>query len=173
MICEISDVKIYFVEQERTRLCLGDFPCPLIEGLGVDDQRDCFPGVCPYWSGWGHWSFCEATCGASFRSRTRQCLGDHPPGVGCPLFGEPLEVDTCSLGECPYWGKWGGWMSCSSSCGDGVRSRSRECIGDFPLQYCAPGSRKEEEVGYFELGFVAHEVPLLRHSTLLSYFVGL
>ncbi|XP_076806101.1 uncharacterized protein LOC143449687 isoform X2 [Clavelina lepadiformis] len=131
--------------QERTRICLGDFPCPLIEGLGADDQRDCFPGVCPYWSEWSHWSFCEATCGASFRSRTRQCLGDYPPEVGCPLFGEPLEVDACSLGECPYWGKWGSWVSCSSSCGDGVRSRSRECIGDFPLQYCAPGSRKEEE----------------------------
>lgn len=46
----------------------------------------------------------------------------------------------CDLGECPYWDKWVGWSQCSSSCGAGIRTRTRSCLGDFPCPEGEPAS---------------------------------
>lgn len=52
--------------------------------------------------------------------------------------------------ECPglffvlvpaFWGSWGQWSACSASCGNGVRSRTHECVGGNPGDKdCVPAS---------------------------------
>nr|CAB3262201.1 uncharacterized protein LOC100178652 [Phallusia mammillata] len=132
--------------QERSRECSGDFPCPVTEdGLGADQNRVCNLGVCPYWSPWSQWSICGASCGDSERFRVRDCLGDFPAEVGCPLVGEIEQKEPCNLGQCPYWGLWTAWGSCTRTCGEGTRRRSRDCLGDFSIEFCPPGDASEQE----------------------------
>lgn len=52
------------------------------------------------------------------------------------MIGSPSETKACNLAECPTWAKWGGWTACSFSCGGGsIRTRERQCIGDFK-EFC-------------------------------------
>lgn len=39
-------------------------------------------------------------------------------------------IEKCNLQECPIdgqWNDWGGWSSCSTTCGHGVKTRTRGC----------------------------------------------
>ncbi|KAL8616330.1 hypothetical protein ACOMHN_056273 [Nucella lapillus] len=132
--------------RSRTRQC--DHPPPSNGGRGCAGYRiqytQCPPVPCPtatpavingMWGEWGRWSRCSVTCGRGTRSRTRQC--DHPPpsngGRGCA--GYRIQYTQCPSVPCPtvptavngMWGEWGRWSRCSATCGQGTRSRTRQC----------------------------------------------
>uniref|UniRef100_A0AC34G1I2 Uncharacterized protein n=1 Tax=Panagrolaimus sp. ES5 TaxID=591445 RepID=A0AC34G1I2_9BILA len=57
----------------------------------------------PQWNNWGGWSFCSATCGGGYRTRTRtcntqcsvcQCQGPSTAQEGCNT--QPCQVTTCN-----------------------------------------------------------------------------
>nr|NP_001027687.1 sp4 protein precursor [Ciona intestinalis]CAD24309.1 putative coagulation serine protease [Ciona intestinalis] len=91
------------------------------------------PGQCvkPSWTTWGSWTPCASCSGSS--SRIRFCANGSPGDPGCDGLQE--EFRQCST-VCtqPTWAEYGDWGSCSVTCGDGSRSRSRICrngnIGD-------------------------------------------
>ncbi|XP_078209169.1 thrombospondin type-1 domain-containing protein 1 isoform X5 [Callithrix jacchus] len=55
--------------------------------------------------------------------------------------GQPLEIRTSKRTELAQetWGLWQPWSQCSTTCGDGVRERRRECLTSFPTRPGCPG----------------------------------
>ncbi|CAI9739278.1 disintegrin and metalloproteinase with thrombospondin motifs adt-1-like isoform X2 [Octopus vulgaris] len=100
------------------------------------------------WTVWYKWSPCSTSCGIGHRKRHRMCL---PPGFYCP--GNHSEKASCFKRHCDlvatielstpttkkeasvkmliptgHWTIWQGWSQCSSSCGLGIRKRTRVCL---------------------------------------------
>ena len=80
------------------------------------------------WAEWSEWGTCSATCGFGKKLRTRTC---QLPGVlgdpGCGRKGRQQEMN-CLQRRCKlHWMDWGEWTVCSATCGQGGRSRMREC----------------------------------------------
>ncbi|XP_078209578.1 thrombospondin type-1 domain-containing protein 1 isoform X3 [Callithrix jacchus] len=55
--------------------------------------------------------------------------------------GQPLEIRTSKRTELAQetWGLWQPWSQCSTTCGDGVRERRRECLTSFSSRPSCPG----------------------------------
>ena len=91
------------------------------------------------WGGWSRWGQCSRTCGGGVRQRQRECTA--PDGSGgrepCGLCkGEREEQESCNDWKCPYWSEWAPWSQCSTSCGQGERTRQRTCDGsNFRVSY--------------------------------------
>ena len=76
------------------------------------------------WTEWSGWGSCSITCGGRGR-RTRQ--RSHTGSRLCT--GREEETKDCHVNLCPVdcvLSLWAEWSSCSTSCGNGVRSRKRE-----------------------------------------------
>ncbi|CAL1543549.1 unnamed protein product, partial [Lymnaea stagnalis] len=77
---------------------------------------------------WSNWTPCSATCmGISWRSR--KCIGPFYGGQNC--LGSLNETVPCNSQDCAVdgvWDPWSEWMTCASTCGNGVQTRSRYCI---------------------------------------------
>ncbi|XP_048581714.1 uncharacterized protein LOC5511228 isoform X2 [Nematostella vectensis] len=90
------------------------------------------------YSDWSEWTGCSKTCGTGFRSRIRNCTNPVPDygGNDCSRLGDNVETQSCDSGvKCPVDGEfsdWTEWTKCTSSCGKGVRSRSRSCTAPAP-----------------------------------------
>ncbi|XP_060599197.1 properdin-like [Ruditapes philippinarum] len=127
-------------QRSRSRTCIfpdlltTDLPC-----IGDDvETMACNLGTCPVsvdgvWGDWGQWSDCGVTCGEGQRSRTRECIFPDPANMGAYCSGVSNETEICNIQDCPVdgvWGDWEQWSDCGATCGEGQRSRSRECI--FP-----------------------------------------
>ena len=100
---------------------------------------------------WGSWSPCSATCGTGTRTRTAlSCQG--PFYAGMPCSGSGTDTESCQ-GELlsplityinapttvtniyaveGTWTTWEPWGACSSSCGIGTQSRTRNFTGGMP-----------------------------------------
>ncbi|XP_019632279.1 PREDICTED: coadhesin-like, partial [Branchiostoma belcheri] len=126
--------------QSRSRTCTN--PAPAFGGANCAGQsretRQCNAGSCPVnggWSSWGGWSSCSVTCGSGSQSRSRTCTNPAPAYGGANCVGQSRETRQCNAGFCPVnggWSSWGGWSSCSVTCGSGSQSRSRTCTNPAP-----------------------------------------
>nr|CAB3262408.1 uncharacterized protein LOC100179634 [Phallusia mammillata] len=83
------------------------------------------------YSTWTAWSSCPVTCGAGTRVRTRRCLN---PSTFSVLFIPCSEVlrqeQRCIHSQaCPVysWLSWSNWGGCTRTCGQGVKTRRRNC----------------------------------------------
>uniref|UniRef100_H2ZIH0 Peptidase S1 domain-containing protein n=1 Tax=Ciona savignyi TaxID=51511 RepID=H2ZIH0_CIOSA len=82
--------------------------------------------VKPSWTQWGQWTNCASCSGRS--SRIRFCVNGSPGDPGCD--GPEENFRPCSsVCVTATWGEYGQWSSCSSTCGGGLRMRSRSCVG--------------------------------------------
>ncbi|EUB62928.1 Hemicentin-1 [Echinococcus granulosus] len=87
------------------------------------------------WSEWMPWQPCSATCGRGVQMRGRLCESPAPRNGGAYCVGENAETRACLQAFCPVdgvWGSWGPWSACSSTCGAGLRHRSRKCDSPPP-----------------------------------------
>jgi len=83
------------------------------------------------WGDWQTWSACSCTCGGGTKRRIR-VIEQSPRLYGKPCAPQSKnEVAACHTQSCQVcldgrWGEWDDWMSCSATCGQGVRVRHRD-----------------------------------------------
>ena len=133
--------------------------CVVVVGLkkqcpgSSTEERQCSSDACLVhggWSPWQPWSSCSVTCGLGFRMRQRNCMSPGARHGGAACRGHNLEVTKCVEHLCKdndlrEFTPWSKWSECSTHCGKGVKSRSRNCTILDPLSglgLCM-GKRKE------------------------------
>ncbi|XP_061191017.1 coadhesin-like [Saccostrea echinata] len=140
----------------RKRTCSN--PAPNHGGLncsGISTEiRQCNLRECPVngtWSTWGSYSTCDKSCGGGWKVRFRDCSNPAPANGGLPCYGDSVQPTGCNMLHCPVDGGWSSWSNvsqCSSSCGQGVQTRSRTCSSPSPGfggQQCS-GNSKESKI---------------------------
>ncbi|XP_021367027.1 SCO-spondin-like isoform X2 [Mizuhopecten yessoensis] len=141
----------------RSRQCNNPAPahngrdCPGVQ----NDSEECSPGImCPIdglWSPWNDWTSCSVSCEIGTRTRSRQCSNPAPAHNGRTCPGDQNDSEACSPGIiCPIdgqWSSWNGWSSCSASCENGTRTRSRQCNNPAPAHngHTCPGNEHDLE----------------------------
>ncbi|CAJ0935639.1 unnamed protein product, partial [Mesorhabditis belari] len=123
--------------RSRTRYCIS--PRPSGGGLqcfGQDfELEQCSdPTKChssqPGWSPWSDWSECPLRgCGFFVQERGRVCRGAHGNETchGLAHMTSPCPIDPCPQSIDGSWSEWSSWSRCTSNCGIGLKTRSREC----------------------------------------------
>ena len=84
-----------------------------------------------------NFSLCSKSCGNGTMVRTRTCTNPEPKhgGRNCSFIGPSKEIKSCNIFPCPIHGNFSSWSFfsvCSKSCGNGTRSRTRNCSNPFP-----------------------------------------
>lgn len=98
---------------------------------GGQQDRVCNAAFCPIhcqWDDWGQWSQCSTTCGDGAQTRDRE-IKVHPLYGGNACNGSSTDTKTCDQEGCPVqcqWSDWSAYDSCTSSCGSGLHSRTRQ-----------------------------------------------
>jgi len=97
----------------------------------TEEEADCNAAACPIdcvYGEWSQWSQCDKSCAGGFRSRKREKKVEDVNG-GKPCEGDPLEKLSCDLANCPVdcvFSTWSDWGECTSSCGKGIRYKTRK-----------------------------------------------
>ncbi|XP_062609288.1 A disintegrin and metalloproteinase with thrombospondin motifs adt-1-like [Saccostrea cucullata] len=88
------------------------------------------------WSSWGEWNTCSRTCGSGTKTRLRYCNNPMPMYEGNYCSGGSTNIILCNTNSCPIhgsWSSWSEWNTCSKSCGNGTKDRSRDCNNPTPM----------------------------------------
>lgn len=119
--------------KKRSKKCIphkyNGRPCPPDESMV--ESKQCLIKYCPIhgkWKKWGNWSDCSVTCGNGTQTRYRDCSSHGHGGKDC--WGKGLQARPCQKYPCKSdnkWSNWNDWTSCSTSCGDGIKTRLRVC----------------------------------------------
>ena len=107
----------------------------------IEEIKVCEMGGCPFYLRWSEWSPCSATCGESSRARVRECKNS----FNGQCIGPPSQTEKCEdVKPCPYWAEWADWsdIKCSVACGQGSKTRERECINGEPRSDCTGNVRE-------------------------------
>ncbi|XP_052285147.1 SCO-spondin-like isoform X5 [Dreissena polymorpha] len=99
----------------------------------IASRTDVTNNVDAHWSAWSSFTPCSETCGGGQRIKTRHCMHAPSAPIGLTCNGSSVYLEQCNTNECPVDGvplDWNAWSSCSASCDDGVRTRTRDCY--FP-----------------------------------------
>jgi len=112
--------------QTRFRECLnGNFGEPGCDIGETFEEKKCNQNQCPSYGTWSAWSECSTTCGDGIKTSERVCMN----GNDCE--GPSTKSVSCSTGPCievAKWSEWTSWSDCSSTCGEGLRTKFRECL---------------------------------------------
>eukprot|EP00795_Rhopilema_esculentum_P014506 gene14506-5566_t len=127
----------------RERTCTN--PVPKGKGKDCSDLGNsteigaCDTGKpCPVDGEYGPWKnfgACTKSCGGGNQTRTRPCNNPAPSHGGKECEGPASESRPCNVESCPVDGKYGPWGSfglCSTTCGGGVKRRTRSCTNPSP-----------------------------------------
>ncbi|KAJ7387604.1 hypothetical protein OS493_000939, partial [Desmophyllum pertusum] len=89
----------------------------------------------PGWSSWSTFGPCSSHCR---KIRQRFCASPNKD-ADCPgqSYGVESQEVVCPDQECNapidgHWGRWSSWGSCSKTCGDGTKARTRKCDDPTP-----------------------------------------
>lgn len=112
-------------QQIRRRRCSGS-SC---SGDSIQVQQ-CSNSNCnergPNWNAWASWSNCSKTCASGYQYRLRTCSARQSDA--CP--GKSREFQPCNMNvPCKKDMNlvWTEWSKCSTTCGEGVKTRTRTC----------------------------------------------
>lgn len=110
----------------------GGMPCPL------QKEQPCFLEQCPVDCSFTlePWTECSATCGGGIQTQAASILvSASDGGKACP---EQVSRE-CNIVQCAHGCStvWSPWSACSTSCGDGTRSRTA-AVPDASNASCEP-----------------------------------
>uniref|UniRef100_A0A8D0G8S9 Papilin n=1 Tax=Sphenodon punctatus TaxID=8508 RepID=A0A8D0G8S9_SPHPU len=107
------------------------------------NNRTCGLQPCPQRKRWkiGEWGACSATCGGGTQTRSVYCISYNGQGsqgavndAECVALAErPHSTQACNMRQCATW-SMGPWSECSSSCGEGVQTRTVICRRELGSQ---------------------------------------
>eukprot|EP00057_Strongylocentrotus_purpuratus_P024299 XP_011678773.1 PREDICTED: uncharacterized protein LOC762375 [Strongylocentrotus purpuratus] len=173
--CGIGQTMMY-------RMCTNPVPRHGGKDCEGDSQqaKKCSFGKCPplmpQWGSWGAWDECSETCEGGTKSRQRWCLVRKPSlqrmvrvKMTSKCAGEFQQFSVCATQTCPVdgsWANWGAWMTCSSTCGEGVMRRDRSCSDPAPL------GKGEVCGGYGTETRHCFQKPCAKRGTILLRFDG-
>ena len=110
-------------KRQRQRTCLGsDCTGDNVEVQTCEDLPEC------KWNDWSAWNECSNTCGPGGRQIRFRLCND---GRNCD--GDSIQYKACTENApCPEttegeWMTWSMWSTCSTTCGDGIKQRVRQC----------------------------------------------
>ncbi|CAG2204537.1 unnamed protein product [Mytilus edulis] len=85
---------------------------------------------------WGSWSMVSLQCTVVVAKRNVNVIANNPcPSAGGSSCSGLRRNTTCATSKCPVngdWTDWQVWSVCSSSCGSGIRKRTRLCDNPPP-----------------------------------------
>jgi len=108
--------------------------------------RVCNQQACRTWSAWTEFSACSVSCGGGERSRTRKCSLETAKIINDECPGESIEKENCNNRPCPAWTLWSDWSACTASCGGGVQTSFRTCVGGNQGEDGCLGNDKKSQV---------------------------